>query len=80
MMNVTKKKLNEMIDRLGHDERHAAYEFISFLIHKSKRRLTWEEIDQLEPDNNILTEEEKHQLNQAGDYIALEEAIDEYEL
>ncbi len=79
-MNITKKKLNEMIDRLGQDDRHAAYEFISFLIYKSKRRLTWEEIDQLEADDNNLTEEEKHQFNQAGDYITLEKAIDEYEL
>jgi len=79
-MNVTKKKLNEMIDHLDYDDKHAVYEFISFLLYKSKKRLTWEEIDKLEPDNYNLTEEEKQQLNQVGDYISLEKAIDEYEL
>ncbi len=79
-MNVTKEKLHYIIETLGEEERQKAYEYICFLLYRSERRLSWEEIDQLPAESEKLSEEEKNQLEQPEHYIALEKANEEYGL
>ena len=79
-MNVTKEKLHYIIDALDENQRQKAYEFICFLLYRSERRLSWEDIDQLPAESEKLSEEEKKQLEQPEQYIALEKANEEYGL
>jgi len=69
-----------MIERLDEDERSSAYDYIYFLITRHKKRLTWEEIDCLPADTAELTDEERAQFDETENYIALEKAVEEYEL
>ncbi len=79
-MSTTKEKLHNIIEALSEEERQKAYEFICFLLYRSEKRLSWEEIDQLPAESEQLSEEEKAQFEQPEHYIALEKAIEKYDL
>ncbi len=79
-MSITKEELHKMIEHLNDDDRTSAYEFLYFLLSRPARRLSWEEIDKLPPDTEPLSKEEKQQIEAMGECIAMEKAIDEYNL
>lgn len=79
-MSITKEELHKMIDQLGEDEWYSAYEYIYFLIYRSRRRLSWEDIDHLVSDVEKLSDDEKKQFEAVEEYIALDKAIGEYDL
>lgn len=79
-MTVTKRELFKMIEHLDEKERSSAYDYIYFLITRQKKRLTWQEIDCLPADDIELNDEERAQFDATEEYIALEKAIEEYDL
>lgn len=79
-MSIAKEDLHKMIDQLSEDEWYSAYEFMCFLIYRSKRRLSWEEIDHLVPEGETLHDDEKKQFEAAEEYIALDKVIVECDL
>ena len=70
-MSITKEELHKMIEHLNDDDRASAYEFLYFLLSRTNRRLSWEEIDKLPPDTEPLSKEEKRQIDTMGECIAL---------
>ena len=80
LMSIAKEELHKMIDQLSEDEWYSAYEFMYFLIYRSRRRLSWEDIDRLVSDSEKLHDDEKKQFEAAEEYIALDKAIVEYDL
>ena len=79
-MSITKEELHKMIEQLSEDEWYSAYEYMYFLIYRSRRRLSWEDIDRLASDAEELSSDEKIQFEAPEEYIALDKAIDEYDL
>ncbi len=69
-----------MIDYLSEEERSSAYEYLYFLLQRPKKRLTWDEISRLNPDREGLNKEEEQQLKDTEGFIAMEKAIEEYDL
>ena len=81
-MAISKDRLYEMVDRLNEEDIVSAYDYLQYLFERKKqdKALTWAEIDELEPDNEPLTDEEKRQLESPREYITLEQAKHEYEI
>ena len=69
-----------MIERLSEADRISAYDFLHFLLYRSKKKLSWAEIDQLNPDADLLTQEEKRQLEAPEEYITIEQAKQDYDI
>jgi hypothetical protein len=80
-MSITKDDLHRIIDQLSEKDRASAYDYLLFLVSRTKRKpLTWEEIAKLPPDTEPLSEEEKRQLDAPREYVALGEIKREYEI
>ncbi|HHY74357.1 MAG TPA: hypothetical protein GX497_14260 [Bacillus bacterium] len=80
-MAIRKEELNKMFDSLRNEDKKAAYDFMQFLIERSKKKPTpWKKIDELEPDCEPLTEDELEQMNSKEGYISGEDAKREFGL
>jgi hypothetical protein len=80
-MSLNKEILYKMIDQLSEKDQVSAYDYLLYLILRTKRKpSTWEEIANLPPDTEPLTEEEKRQLDAPGEYVTLDEIRLEYEI
>lgn len=80
-MVVRKDDLHNLIERLREPDQKIAFDFLQFLIERSERKsLSWEEIDQQEPDDEPLSEEELRQLKSDAGYVSGEGAKREFGL
>jgi len=79
-LSVTKDDLYKIIDHLSESDMASAYDYLQYLIERTKQRKqrNWADIAKLSPDDDPLNEEEMRQLNASDDYIPLEKTIKEY--
>ncbi|MGF2614515.1 hypothetical protein FZC84_13890 [Rossellomorea vietnamensis] len=81
-MSFREEDLFRMVDSLSKEDKKAAMDFIEFLVERSKNKkpLSWQDIDELDSDNEPLTDEERKQLNSEEGYISGEDAKREFGL
>ncbi len=79
-MVVRKEDLHHLVDQLPEQAQNTAFDFLQYLVARSDRQLTWDEIDQLEPDDEPLSEDALRQLNSDSGYVSGEEAKREFRL
>ncbi|RXI96292.1 hypothetical protein DS745_21415 [Anaerobacillus alkaliphilus] len=81
-MAIRKEDLYKMVESLNDEDKKAAFDFMEFLIErsKSKKPKSWQKIDELESDNDPLTKEEREQLESKEGYISGEDAKREFGL
>lgn len=81
-MAIHKEDLYRMVNSLSDEDKKLAYDFMEFLIERSKnkRPKSWQEIDELESDNEPLTNEELKQIESEEGYILDEDAKREFGL
>ncbi|MCT2536722.1 hypothetical protein NC661_14190 [Aquibacillus koreensis] len=81
-MAVRKEDLYKMVESLNDEDKKAAYDFMEFLIERSKNKKpeSWQKIDELKSDNDPLTEEELEQLESKDGYNSGEDTKREFGL
>ncbi len=80
-MVVRKEDIHNLVERLPEDDQKTVFDFMQYLLNRStKKPDDWERIDQVEPDDEPLTEEELRQLNSDTGYVTGEEARREFGL
>ncbi len=81
-MAIRKEDLYKMVESLNDEDKKAAFDFMEFLVERSKSRKpkSWQRIDDLERDNDPLTKEEREQLESKEGYISGEDAKREFGL
>lgn len=80
-MEVRKDDIHNLVDRLPENDQKTVFDFIQYLIDRSQGKpANWAEIDQSEPDQEPLTEEELRQLKSDAGYVTGEEAKREFGL
>ena len=80
-MAIRKEELYRLIDRLDQQDQKAAFDFLEFLVQRSKRKSKdWEKIDMADPDHEPLSEQELEQLNSKEGYVSGEDAKLEFGL
>ncbi|MBU9714099.1 hypothetical protein [Evansella tamaricis] len=81
-MAIRKEDLYKMVESLNEEVKKAAFDFMEFLIERSKNKKpeSWQKIDELESDNDPLTEEEREQLESKDGYISGEDEKREFGL
>jgi hypothetical protein len=80
-MATRREELYRLIDCLGHQDEKVVFDFLEFLVQRSKRKPTdWEKIDRAEPDDEPLSKQELEQLNSEEGYVSGEEAKREFGL
>lgn len=80
-MVVRKEDLLNLYERLPESEQKTVFDFLQYLVERSNKKISnWDEIDELEPDDEPLTEEELRQLNSDTGYVSGEVAKREFGL
>ncbi|WP_106497236.1 hypothetical protein [Lentibacillus sp. Marseille-P4043] len=81
-MAIRKEDLYRMVESLSNEDKKAAFDFMEFLIERSKNKKpeSWQRIDESESDKEPLTEEEHKQLESEEGYISGEDAKHEFGL
>lgn len=81
-MAIRKEDLHRMVESLNNEDKKAAFDFMEFLIERSRNQKPkyWKNIDESESDNEPLTKEEMKQLESEEGYIIGEDAKREYGL
>lgn len=80
-MAIHKDELYRLIDRLDRQDEKAAFDFLEFLVQRSKKKPeSWEKIDKAEPEQEPLSKQELEQLNSDEGYISGEDAKIEFGL
>lgn len=79
-MAINNDEMYNMIEHLDQEDKKTVYDFIRFLNERSHKPRFWEEIDELEPDEEPLTKEELRQLGSKEGFIAGEDAKGEYNI
>jgi nitric oxide synthase oxygenase domain/subunit len=70
-MAISKEDLHQLIDQLDQQDQKAAFDFLEFLVQRSKKKPeAWEKIDKAESDDVPLTADELEQLNSKEGYIS----------
>ncbi|MEC2901886.1 hypothetical protein P9Z60_14415, partial [Bacillus cereus] len=70
-----KNTLYRLIDCLGHQDEKAAFDFLEFLVQRSKKKPNdWEKIDIADSDDEPLSKQELEQLNSEEGYVSGEDA------
>ncbi|WP_420913748.1 hypothetical protein [Brevibacillus laterosporus] len=63
-MAIRKEELYRLIDHLDQQDEKAAFDFLEFLVQRSKKKpKDWEKIDMVGPDHEPLSTQELEQLN-----------------
>ncbi|QQK77868.1 hypothetical protein HUG15_21330 [Salicibibacter cibarius] len=75
-MAIRKEDLYRMVESLNSEDKKAAFDFMEFLIERSRNQKpkSWQDIDELENDSDPLTKEEIKQLESKEGYISGEDA------
>lgn len=81
-MAIHKEDLFKMIESLSNEDKKTAFDFIKFLIERSKNKKpeSWQMIDELEADSEALAKEEREQYEREAGYISGEDAKYEFGL
>jgi len=80
-MVVRKEDIHDLIERLPENDKKTVFDFLQYLLNRSTIKPDgWETIDQADPDDESLTEEELRQLNSDAGYVTGEEAKREFGL
>lgn len=81
-MAVRKEDLYRMVESLSNEDKKTAFDFIQFLAERSnnKKPQSWQDIDELDSDEEPLTDEERKQLESEEGYISGEDAKCEFGL
>jgi hypothetical protein len=80
-MAINKEELYRLVDRLDKQDQKAAFDFLEFLVQRSKKKpKNWEGIDMADPDHEPLSKQELEQLNSKEGYVTGEEAKGEFGL
>ncbi|MHB8126132.1 MAG: hypothetical protein ACYDEJ_10910 [Desulfitobacteriaceae bacterium] len=80
-MVVRKEDIHNLVERLPEDDQKTVFDFMQYLLNRSTKKTDcWEKIDQADPDDEPLTEEELRQLNSDAGYVTGEEAKREFGL
>ncbi|MEA4901464.1 DUF2281 domain-containing protein [Desulfitobacterium sp.] len=80
-MVVRKEDIYNLVERLPEDDQKTVFDFIQYLLNRSTEKPNgWEGIDQVDPDDEPLTEEELRQLNSDAGYVTGEDAKHEFGL
>jgi len=79
-MSVDEKEIIAMFWKLNAANRTSVYDFMQYLIERDNKSVPYEEIDQLESDNEPISDEVLHRINNAKpeDYLTGEEAMREF--
>ncbi|MGH0882869.1 hypothetical protein COJ60_09300 [Bacillus cereus] len=80
-MAIRKDELYQLIDRLDQQDEKAAFDFLEFLVQRSKKKPNdWEKIDMADSDHEPLSTQEIEQLNSEEGYVSGEDAKREFGL
>lgn len=81
-MAIRKEDIVKMVDSLSNEDKKAAYDFIQFLIERSKSNKPkfWEDVDKSKSVNEPLSDDELQQLESEEGYVSEEEAKREFNL
>lgn len=80
-MAIRKEELYRLVDRLDQQDQKAAFDFLDFLVERSRKKPeAWEKIDRAEPDNEPLSKQELEQLNSEEGYASGEDGKREFGL
>jgi len=80
-MVIRKEDIHNLVERLPEDDQKTVFDFIQYLLNRSTKKTDgWEQIDQADPDDEPLTEEELRQHNSDAGYVTGEEANREFGL
>ncbi|MHB1653029.1 MAG: hypothetical protein ACYCVD_11215 [Desulfitobacteriaceae bacterium] len=80
-MVVRKEDIHNLVERFPEDDQKTVFDFMQYLLNRSiKKPDGWEKIDQADPDDEPLTEEELRQLNSDAGYVTGEKAKREFGL
>lgn len=79
-MAIYKEDLYKMVESLSNEDKKTAFDFMEFLIERSKNKKpeSWQKIDELEADTESLTKEERQQYESKEGYISGEDAKREF--
>ena len=78
-MAISNDDLFKLIKLLPEEAKQSAYDFLRFLS-TGHRRPDWDEIDQMEPDDIPLSEEEERQMKNNTEFMSWEDAMHELNL
>ncbi len=73
-MAISNEDLFKLVKILPEEAKQSAYDFLKYLI-IGQTRPDWDEIDQMEPDDIPLSEEEKRQLKNNTEFVSWEDAM-----
>ena len=80
-MVIRKEDIHNLVERLPEDDQKTVFDFMQYILNRSTKKPDgWRTIDQLDPDDEPLTEEELRQLNSDAGYVTGEEAKREFGL
>ena len=80
-MVIRKEDIHNLVERLPEDDQKTVFDFMQYILNRSTKKSDgWKTIDQLDPDDEPLTEEELRQLNSDAGYVTGEEAKREFGL
>ena len=80
-MVIRKEDIHDLVDRLPENDQKTVFDFMQYLLNRSIEKPDgWEILDQVDPDDEPLTEEELRQLNSDAGYVTGEEAKREFGL
>jgi UDP-N-acetylglucosamine pyrophosphorylase len=78
-MAVDKDRVLKLFEQLPEIAQQSAYDYLQYLSSKHSQ-LDWDSIENLEPDEITLSEEEQRQLNSNDGFMSWEEAMHELNL
>ncbi|MFE8095191.1 hypothetical protein [Bacillus toyonensis] len=74
-MAICKEELCRLVDHLDQQDEKAAFDFLEFLVQRSKRKpKDWDQIDMEDPDHEPLSTQELEQLHSEEGYVSGEDA------
>ncbi|OLR27598.1 hypothetical protein [Bacillus cereus] len=80
-MAIRKNELYQLIDRLDQQNENAAFDFLEFLVQRSKKKSNdWKKIDMADLDYEPLSTQEIEQLNSEEGYVSGKDAKREFGL
>ena len=78
-MAISNDDIFKLVNILPEEAKRSAYDFLKFLTIRDTRP-DWDEIDQMEPDDIPLSEEEEWQLKNNTEFVSWEDAMHELNL
>lgn len=78
-MAISNDDLYKLVKILPEESKQSAYDFLKFLTNGYSRP-DWDEIDQMEPEDIPLSEEEERQMTSNPEFVSWEEAMHELTL